>query len=188
MDQKETIRREIIEKRSQLTESELNNASLQVLDNLQTFLQLDSAKHVACFLDFRNEIPMRPIIDHLKSQGKKVYIPKADFKQKVMTFHELTDYNSLTLSKFGIEEPDPEVNPPIDADLPQVVLCPGVAFTKDCHRMGYGGGFYDRYLASRPTKPLTIGIALDLQIVESMPLESHDVALDHVVTPSRILP
>lgn len=74
----------------------------------------------------------------------------------------------------------PEDHP--DPTWPDVVIVPGLAFTRSGHRLGQGGGWYDRFLAGRRSDCVTIGVAFDLQIVETLPIDDHDVHLDHVVT------
>ncbi len=83
---------------------------------------------------------------------------------------------------YGIMEPDPEKAEEADVSLLEAVVVPGVAFDRHGGRMGYGGGFYDRFLAGLDRLPFLVGVGFSMQVVEHVPLEPHDIRLDGIVT------
>ena len=101
---------------------------------------------------------------------------------------QITDLkNGIQYGAYNIREPKPEYSPVIDVKELDVVIVPAVAYDKDCYRLGYGGGFYDRFLENLREDAITIGIAFDLQIFDEIPKEAHDAQLDYIVTESTIL-
>ncbi|WP_334302803.1 5-formyltetrahydrofolate cyclo-ligase [Romboutsia hominis] len=86
-----------------------------------------------------------------------------------------------------MREPKPECSPEVEVKDIDVVIVPAVAYDKDCYRLGYGGGFYDRFIERLREDAITVGIAFDLQIFDSVPKEDHDAQLDYIITESQIL-
>jgi 5-formyltetrahydrofolate cyclo-ligase len=102
-----------------------------------------------------------------------------------MTLHWASP-NDLAPGYCGILEPAADAAP-ASPDEFDVILVPGIAFDQSCCRLGHGGGFYDRLLPQLAPGALTIGIAFDEQVVDSLPREEHDVPVDVLVTPTRVL-
>jgi 5-formyltetrahydrofolate cyclo-ligase len=92
----------------------------------------------------------------------------------------------LVRSAWGIDEPDPQRCAAVTLDAVEAVLVPGVAFDASGARLGYGGGFYDRQLASAPALPRIVA-AFDLQVVDAVPVDAHDARVDRVITESRAI-
>jgi 5-formyltetrahydrofolate cyclo-ligase len=97
----------------------------------------------------------------------------------------LESFDDLTISSFGVREPKLTEGIPVDSI--DVVLLPGVAFDKQGFRLGYGGGYYDRFLPLLSPHTITIGVAYELQLLQQVPTEAHDIPLDLIVTESQIL-
>jgi 5-formyltetrahydrofolate cyclo-ligase len=125
------------------------------------------------------------IIDMLK-EGKKVYVPKVTDKR--IEFYRIYGFDFLTESRFGILEPD------ITRDLSSyqiteksLMILPGLAFDPLGNRIGYGAGYYDRYLNEKKSDHfIKIAIAYDFQIVEKIEVMDHDVRADIILTPTRV--
>ena len=134
------------------------------------------------------ELRIAAVLDALRSSGSTVVLPRMDADR--MTFHVVTSDDDLVQGDWGLSEPrsDAPVVEPQELDL---VLTPLVAFDADLNRAGRGRGYYDRHFAflnaaPRPATPRLVGVAHDLQRVESVPTHEHDVRLDAVVTPSHL--
>lgn len=105
-----------------------------------------------------------------------------------LSFHLVGDPRTLRSGQFGIQEPDPQIHPPVRPEDIDVVLCPGLAFAADGTRLGRGEGFYDRVLEHlRPEVP-RIGVGFALQWFPSLPREAHDVPMTHFVNEKELLP
>lgn len=185
MTEKESLRSHILEVRSTLNAEQVIQASDMISLQLKAFKPFQTATNIACYIDFRNEVSTKSLIQWMWKNNKNVFIPLVNFKTKEMTFHQFMDYESLSISKFGILEPNPQVHPVVDATLIDFMICPGVAFTTSGYRMGYGAGFYDRFLSTLIPKPITVGVAFDLQVVHTLPVEPHDMQLDYIITPTQ---
>ncbi len=98
----------------------------------------------------------------------------------------VTSLDSLVTHRHGIMEP-PEDAPTVPVEELDLILVPGVAFDEKCRRLGRGGGFYDRFLATVPPLVKTCGVAFEAQMVRSVPMDRHDRALDAVITESRLI-
>lgn len=122
------------------------------------------------------EVGTDAIIEELLAQGKRVYLPRVE--GDAIRFYRIRSLSGLILSAFGIREPQPIE--PIDAKEAEVIVCPGLAFDKAGNRLGYGGGYYDRYLKDCPAK--RIGICFKEQLVEAIPCKENDVPMDAVIT------
>jgi 5-formyltetrahydrofolate cyclo-ligase len=132
-----------------------------------------------CYMDFHDEVQTGMLIHEAMRLGKKVAVPKVD--KEDMNFYFVTGHEDLTPGYFGIPEPDPERCKLADEMQNALMIVPGTAFDAACNRMGYGKGFYDRYLAGHPQLH-TIGIAYEEQIVTGLPTEETDWKLDFVIT------
>lgn len=150
----------------------------------------------------QQELQTEKILTHLLEAGLTVMVPKivgkssTDMKfTSLRNFQDLNDTTKFVRSKWGIPEPNKAY---MDETLPEwkidTVIVPGVAFTKDCLRLGHGKGYYDNFLtrlqAQRREKelpsPKLIGVCFDCQVLDMVPTGPHDVTLNTVVTPTRV--
>ncbi len=151
---------------------------------------LEKAEYILCYVSFGSEVMTDGIINHiLENTDKKVYIPK--IIRQEMEFYRITSLQGLQASAWGIREPeeDPEKRFPRETfagspagnpdDL--LVLMPGIAFDRRRGRIGYGGGFYDRYLAVLGGCR-TIALAYSAQILERVPVRSFDIRPERIFT------
>ena len=152
----------------------------KILSYLKT---LPLGKHVFIYKSMRSEVSTEEIIKWLLHSGAAVYLPRIDASDNSMQPHIFNPGDPLERSSFGMEEP---VNEPLfELSLLSCVIIPLLAFDPQLQRLGYGGGFYDRFLPRTP-EALRIGIAFSEQMVDRLePLET-DIPLDYIVTDSGI--
>ena len=122
------------------------------------------------------------LIDYSLLNEKRVFLPRVNGSR--MDFYEISDITELSPGAFGIYEPDIEGKEP-DYSKNGLLIMPGVAFDSLGNRIGFGGGFYDKYL-SEGGRFLKIALAYDFQILENLPAEEHDEKTDIVVTENTI--
>ena len=173
---KKALRREIREKKRAMTEEEITSRSEKLG---QLFVQSEvyqKAKTVYGYLPYNQEVRTVPILEQALRDGKRVAVPK--IYGDTMRFLYLEDLSQVEKNPMGI--PEPVADTPVAEDKTALVLMPGVAFTKKGDRIGYGGGFYDRFLAEEPNHP-TLALCYDFQIVESLPTEEFDIPVDTVL-------
>lgn len=136
-----------------------------------------TAKIVFCYYSVGGEADTLALIERMRADGKTVCLP-AITGRGVM---EARRMDRLVPGRYGIPAPDGPAIPPEDIDL---IVVPGLAFDRSCHRLGQGGGYYDRYLSG--CRAVTIGLAFELQMVDELPREAHDIPLDFVATDAAL--
>lgn len=179
MESKKDIRKRVLEKRNQITEKEWEERSRSIYKKVVThpfFLQADA---IYCYVDYRSEVGTRKIIEHAWNCEKKVATPKVNGDE--MAFYYIQSFEDLLEGFKGIPEPRP-THPAKDEQV--LVIMPGVAFDMKCNRIGYGKGYYDKYLRVHPNAN-TIAIAFELQMVESIPAENYDICPDIIITEEK---
>ena len=173
---KKVLRREIREKKRAMTEEEIVDRSEKLG---QLFVQSEAyrkAKTVYGYLPYNQEVRTVPMLEQALRDGKHVAVPK--IYGDTMKFLYLDDLSRVEKNDMGIPEPIDDT--PVADDKTALVLMPGLAFTKRGDRMGYGGGFYDRFLAEEPDHP-TLALCYEFQMVDSLPTEEFDIPVDTVL-------
>lgn len=173
---KKTLRKKIREQKRAMTPEQIETASAKLVEMfLQTELYRD-AKTIYGYLPYNQEVRTVPILEQALSDGKRVAVPKVYGEE--MKFLYLTDLTQVETGYAGI--PEPIADEPVGDDPTALVLMPGIAFTKEGQRIGYGGGFYDKFLAAEPDHP-TIALCYDFQMVDQLPTEEFDIPVDLVL-------
>lgn len=150
------------------------------------FLELPEyreAEVVFAYMDCKNEVETKEVIEQCWRDGKTIAVPKVF--GEIMKYYAITSYDDLAEGYFGIQEPKHEALQEIVCEDGLMIL-PGVAFDSDRHRVGYGGGFYDRYLEAHP-KMKKIAFAFEFQMFDSVPFESFDKQPEKIITEKRII-
>lgn len=139
---------------------------------------------IGLYLEVPGEAPASGYARFFHERGYPLALPYFEYLYDEMDFARWSDpYHPRELipGPFGVRQPRDDA----EAAVPDVLILPLVAFTERCERLGQGGGHYDRWLAAHPGT-LKIGLAWDIQKAEYLPLEPHDIALDMIVTPTRV--
>lgn len=127
------------------------------------------------YLPFNQEVRTLPLLRQAMQDGKQVALPKCYGKD--MRFILMNDLSRIQASSFGAPEPADDF--PVAADADALVLVPGVAFDAAGHRLGYGGGYYDRFLSNEPGHPTT-ALCFDFQLIPRLETEEHDISVNTV--------
>ena len=173
---KRALRRRIGALKQAMTPARAEEASRRLARRFFETEQYRSARSIYAYMSFGREVDTRPIIERCFADGKRVAVPKIIDKQ--MVFIRIEDFGGLSEGAFGI--PEPIRNTPVADDADALILIPGLAFDFRGHRVGYGGGYYDRYLASHPGHP-TIALCFDYQMFDRLDAEAHDIPVDLVI-------
>ncbi len=144
------------------------------------------AENVSVFMSFRDEVETPHLIDLMRVMGKRVYVPIVDKETNELLLSLFHSYDELEKSALGVLEP--RINPSRikEPEVLDFVLVPGLLFSKDGYRVGYGGGYYDRYLARLSPEVPRVGICFEEQVVDTVPRGAYDEILDAVVTDQNI--
>ncbi|HET6493773.1 MAG TPA: 5-formyltetrahydrofolate cyclo-ligase [Thermoleophilia bacterium] len=179
------IRSLTLEARGALLVEERARLSAAICARAGALPEFARATTVMLFASFGSEVDTSSLIAQALRDGKKVCLPRV-LKPRLMAAHRVTDPSmDLAPGAWGILEPRnglPEI-PPYAIDA---VIVPGAAFDAAGRRCGYGGGFYDAYLPGTRRGTPRIALAFDLQIVDDLPCEAHDLAVDIIVTETRV--
>lgn len=152
----------------------------------QRLLALPLPSTVAVYLPIQGELDTWPMVHALWARGARVLAPRCRHAcPGEMDWYAIASAADLAPGSFGIPEPDPE-RAPLATEAPGLVLVPGLAFDRVGFRLGYGGGYYDRYLAAHPAV-WSIGLAYDFQVLEELPAAAWDRPVHALLTPSAFL-
>ena len=174
---KKTIRREIGEKKRALTAREIEARSAVLAEKLYATEQYRRANALYVYLSFNQEVRTRPIIERAWADGKRVAVPKVIGTD--MVFIWIDSFDALA-PQGAYQIPEPIQNGPVADDPTALVLMPGLAFDTAGNRVGYGGGFYDRYLAAHPGHA-TVALCYDFQLFDHLEAEPHDFRAELVI-------
>lgn len=181
---KAILRGERLAARDRLPPDARIELSLKLCEHGAATLALDPGTIVSGFMPIRSEADIRPLLATLKARGARLCLPVIIDRQTIL-FRELVQGAPLVPMGFGTFGPGPDA-----AELdPDLMLVPLSAFDAQGHRIGYGGGYYDRAIDRLHKKglfPQLIGIAFDCQEVASVPIEAHDVRLQAILTESGL--
>ncbi|MCT4583543.1 MAG: 5-formyltetrahydrofolate cyclo-ligase [Peptostreptococcaceae bacterium] len=177
---KSNFRKKSILKRMSLKKDTIKKKSLNITNKIIKSHILDDKKNIFIYIDFKNEVKTKYLIEYLLMKNKNIYVPITIKETKELKVCKLEDVKDLELSTYGIKEPKKEKQTIVDKNILDVIIVPGVAFDKDYYRMGYGGGYYDKFFDSLKNKPIKIGISFKEQIHEHIPKEDHDIKMDYL--------
>lgn len=182
--EKEKVRREMLQKRDRLTETDISEKSLLIEDRILASEEFRKADKIFAYIHCRSEVQTLSLIRKMIDAGKTVAVPITLSPKEGMFFSRLRkdDLSALKKARFGLTEP--ERIEPTEPDETTLFLIPGSAYDRSGNRLGYGAGYYDRYLESRKYMHLS-GICYDLQLVGALVPEETDVPMDSVITECR---
>ena len=175
MDKKE-LRRTIRERKRAMTEEEIVSRSEKLGVLFSHSEAYKAAKTIYGYLPYNQEVRTIPMLEQALKDGKRVAVPKVYGDE--MKFLYLDDLTQVEKGYAGI--PEPIADGPVADDDTALVLMPGLAFDPAGHRIGYGGGFYDKFLAAEPNHP-TLALCYEFQMLPELHTEEHDIPVDTVL-------
>lgn len=183
LNDKKAFRKMALDKRNTLSEEEIKEKSALIKAHLENLDSYQKSNTVMVYLNFRSEVLTDELIENLFKQGKKVVVPISIKGTRTLLLSEIKSLSDdLELDFYNIRVPKKEsIKEVSPADI-DFVITPGVAFSKDKYRMGYGGGYYDTFIEKLREDALTCALAFDVQIFDKIPKEEHDKQMDYVIT------
>jgi 5-formyltetrahydrofolate cyclo-ligase len=161
------------------------DSSYKIAQRLYQDEYWENAGVIAITISKSPEVDTLQIIRKAWEQGKRVVVPKCEPKTRTLDFRELTRFSQLESVYFGLFEPivsETEKVSPAEIDL---VVVPGLAFSKDGYRLGFGGGYYDRFLENY--QGYTLSLTFKDQLLSDLPVESHDIPVGKIITDHEVL-
>ncbi len=172
---KKKLRREYIDKRNSIADRE--DLSARICERVSSLREYKNAKNILCYASFGSEVDTKCLINTILADGKSLFLPKCEVATHTMQAIKVEDLSTLKKGAYGIEEPVGDCINPAIVDL---VIVPLVSFDRSCARLGYGGGYYDRFLPKITAK--RIAIAFSEQETDRLPTEDTDVLMDMIIT------
>lgn len=173
---KQELRRAIRERKRAMTEEEIVERSNALAEKFYNSPAYQAASTIYGYLPYNQEVRTIPMLQRALDEGKRVAVPKVYGEE--MRFIYLEDLTQVSKGYAGI--PEPIADAPVAEDQRALVLMPGLAFDPQGHRIGYGGGFYDRFLAQEPHHP-TLALCYEFQMQAHLDTEEFDIPVDTVL-------
>ena len=186
---KKSLRQKILAQRNALGEKLRVELSIQICQKIISLPSFMKAKSILAFVSMGSELNTSPLLQHLlqTTSTQQLVLPRVNTSQKILELYEVKHLNStLVPGIWGIEEQDPLQCKKMNPDQIDLIIAPGVAFTANGLRLGYGGGYYERLIASLAKKPLILATVFDLQMVSTIPMSPTDQLVDLVVSETQI--
>jgi 5-formyltetrahydrofolate cyclo-ligase len=181
---KEEIRRRVLEQRNNMLQEEVKSKSKQIQDRFFESLYYQSSRTIMTYVDFQNEVETKNIISRALDEGKIIAVPLCGPNVSLVPV-KIQSLDDLESGTKGILEP--KKIDIIDVKRLDLVLMPGVAFDRNCNRVGYGLAYYDRFLTQLSPSTMIIALAYSFQVVEFLPVEEHDQKVNLIVTEDEII-
>lgn len=176
---KNALRELLLERRDNTSFDLLKIASKKIQKRINKVYAFKDAQKIGLYYPTGSEILTQDIIQELVSKGKEVFLPKVIGKN--IEFRKIKDFSSLESGNFGIMEPKEDCQ--VDNYL-DIIVVPTVGISPSGVRLGYGHGFYDKFLEKKDA--LTISLTLEKQIIKNIPKSEHDISIDWIITEDRM--
>ncbi|MFD1864078.1 5-formyltetrahydrofolate cyclo-ligase [Planococcus chinensis] len=178
-------RKKVLEELAKMSPEEHHEKSRRIISNLMNDPAFIAADIIGLTISSFPEVDTKELIRSIWASGKKAAVPKCLPKSRGMDFYIIEDWNQLEVVYMHLQEPktdEAQFVPPHGIGL---MVVPGVVFSKDGYRIGFGGGYYDRYLAGYTGE--TRSLAFDVQLAEAIAEEPHDVPVGGIYTESGFI-
>lgn len=185
---KSIIRGDLLKLRCALTPGEVSEKSKVVIERLLEMEEYRKASAIMTYVHFRNEVETDGLIRQAMSDGKKVVVPVTDiFNRRIIPSLLVRFPEDLEPGPLKILEPKASSLRLCNPALIDLVVVPGVAFDLEGNRLGYGGGFYDRFLLLTKPEAVSVGLAYELQVLNRLEGSPHDIPVNYVLTEKRVI-
>lgn len=184
MNAKKLLRMEMLEKRKNHTREEIAQMSSLLVDNLWRMPEVVKAELLMGYLSFGREISLDGFIEQAQAVDKRICVPIIyDAQRSIIKPTLLDDIKAVQTAELGIRIPQERHY--VEAAAIDIVLVPGVAFSRSGQRLGMGKGYYDRFLPN--TKALRVGICAEYNLLDTLPTDEYDALMDYLVTPNGVI-
>ncbi len=183
-----TLRKKILRERAQIPISTRENYSERINKLIKSTSYYKNSNTIMPFVSFNHEVDTHKFIKDAMAEGKRIVVPVSIHSTRELIPSELRDFDELEIGYYNILTPKEEFIRPVPKEEIDLILVPGIVFDSHGFRVGYGGGYYDRFLSDIEKTVPKIGIAFSMQIVEQVPRESFDIPVDMIITEKGSMP
>ncbi|KNY24803.1 5-formyltetrahydrofolate cyclo-ligase [Pseudobacteroides cellulosolvens] len=188
---KEVLRKSVLEIRKSIGQEDRIQKSQRIISKLINLKEYKNAATIMCYVDFKGEVITSDILNSDINRNKTMCVPvvsDAEDGSRHIIASVLTDTKSeLCKGCFGIMEPKSEYIRLLDPKKIDLVIVPGVVFDENRNRIGFGAGFYDRFLRNVRNDCIKVGLAYEFQIVDDVPVDDFDIPMDIIITEKRVI-
>ncbi|ALX48086.1 5-formyltetrahydrofolate cyclo-ligase [Lentibacillus amyloliquefaciens] len=178
--EKTELRNNMIQQLKKLPDSERTKIEQALAENLTDSDVWKQSNTIGITVSNGFEWNTKPIIEAAWQQGKLVCVPKCLPKKRQLNFYELNSYDQLEVVYHNLLEPKPEITEEMSKDRIDLLVVPGLLFDKNGYRIGFGGGYYDRFLTDFPNRKLSM--AATIQLVNKLPRDPFDIPVEEIIT------
>ena len=178
---KKETRKNLLKKRRQIENRSVKDN--RIIERLCALDAYKNAETVLCYVSLPDEIQTDEFINNALNDGKQVAVPYCVNKEGIMDFYIISSLDELSVGTFGVREPDVNKNKRLEYFENSIIIVPGVAFDSDGYRLGFGGGYYDRFLAEY--NGTSVGLCYDEMMCNSLPRDSYDKAVSILITETQ---
>jgi 5-formyltetrahydrofolate cyclo-ligase len=183
---KEDLRKDLLKKRKDLSRSNVLKKSSKIEKRLFNMNEYKESQVIFYYISYNNEVYTHDMIKNSLLEEKDIVVPLSDKKNRTLILSKLDKWEDLEIGSYDILEPKKECMKKISIDKIDLFIIPGVGFDKNGNRIGHGMGYVDKLLkASNYRKH--IGLSFELQIVDLIPIENHDILVNKIITEKRII-
>jgi 5-formyltetrahydrofolate cyclo-ligase len=185
---KRQLRKDVLRQRNALSPVQIAEKSTVIVTRLLMMDEYTDARSIMVYLDCRSEVQTGSLVTRALADGKRVAVPMTDAVNRWLTPSLIEAFpGGLQPGPWGILEPEPQALRPLEPAVLDIVIVPGVVFDKKGYRIGYGYGYYDRFLRRTGQKAVHIGLAYELQLRPNAYPGPHDVPVHYIMTEERLL-
>jgi 5-formyltetrahydrofolate cyclo-ligase len=187
-DLKADLRKEMLKLRKNMYTQNVSSFSNKIISSIMELPEFINSKNIMLYLSFNKEVNTYPLARWCLDNGKTVIAPYCIQTKREIVPYKITNLlGDLTKSTFGVMEPKQDILEKVNIEDIDLIIVPGVVFDENCNRIGFGAGYYDRFLTKRSKNTTVIGIAYDYQIIDKVPTGEYDVPLDYIITQERTI-
>lgn len=183
---KKNLREESLKKRNSLTEQEILEKSEIIFSKLKELQDFKNANTIMLYMNFKSEVITDSIMDFTLKEGKKVVVPICIKEPRSLLLSQINDpKKDCETGFYGIRTPKDASIREVDPKEVDFVVVPGVAFSTAKYRLGYGGGYYDRFIKTLRPDAIKCALAFDIQIFPEIPIDRYDEKMDYIITETK---
>jgi len=171
------LRKKGLDLRNNMSKTEVNSLSYKIIKQIKENFNLDKYNVIGFYMPLGNEVDLRPLMKKLIESGKTIVIPKVLDKYN-MEFYPLENIRDYHIGRFNVLEPNS--NKKMPKNEIEIIFIPGIYFSYNKYRLGFGAGFYDRYLVN--FCGIKVGICFNFQYISDFPINEYDIPMDKIIT------
>lgn len=180
-----TLRKKVLAERSKIAKGERLSKGNKIIESFKSTNLYKDATMIMIYISFGTEIHNHDFIQDALAEGKKIVVPVTFHNPRMMKPSQICSFDELAPGYYNILSPKEEYIRYVDKSQIDVIIVPGAVFDKAGYRIGYGGGYYDRFLAD--LKAPKVSFAFEMQLTDAVPKEDFDIPVDYIITEERFI-